>query len=278
MKNRRALIYAIVAAGLAFFLQCAYIKSYEDKLAGEYEPLPVLMATRSIPSGVPLDDSMVELQTIPKKFVQPKAVSNIDALFGQISSVPILEGEQIIQTKLLSIEEAGLARKVPPGHRAVALAVDEISGVGGHLRPGNHVDIIGTFDFGDASKHDVKAIVLLQNVEVLSVGSHLAQAVPFVEEEGGRDKKKETDLNRFAAGPGAYKSVTVGLTPTQVPKVVLAQEVGALSLSLLKSAFLNDRGDVVRIRPMGVDEALGLPKKVYRKPRPTYREIRAGGY
>ena len=149
----------MVAAVLAFAFQCAYINGYEKELAAAYEPITVLIASRNIPPGVPLDDSMVKAEKIPKKYLQPKFVDNVDALFGQIAAAPILEGEQLTQTKLLSIEEAGLARKVPPGHRAIAVAVDKITGVGGHLRPGNHVDVVGTFDFGDNSKHDMREAI-----------------------------------------------------------------------------------------------------------------------
>lgn len=281
MKNRRALIYSLVAAVLAFGFQCAYINGYEKELAAAYEPITVLVASRNIPPGVPLDDSMVSAQKIPKKYLQPKFVDNVDALFGQIAAAPILEGEQLTQTKLLSIEEAGLARKVPPGYRAIAVAVDAITGVGGHLRPGNHVDVLGTFDFGDALKHDMQAIVLFQNVEVLSVGEDLAQATPQMlnEDEGGLFGKGGGSRggNMLAPGGKNYGNVTIALTATQVPRLILAQEVGTLNLALRKTAFM-DNQEKVRIKPMNVTEALGLPQKIYRKPRPTYREIRAGGF
>lgn len=274
MKNRRALIYSIVAAMLALMFQCSYIAKREEQLQGEYELIEVMVAKRNIPKDFKLDETMVKFEQIPKKYVQPKALYRIDEILGQISGSTIFEGEQIISTKLLSIEDAGLAFKIPKGYRAFAVAVDEISGVGGHVRPGNYVDVMGIFDFGDERKEDQRAVTLLQNVYVLAAGADLGQAVPV--NISGRDEGLlEAEEVRQRTGDVAYGSITLMLTPDETQKIMLAQEVGALNLSLRS---LWEGNTQVPLEKVSVNTAIGIPEKVYRKPKPTYREIRAGSF
>ena len=276
MKNRRALIYSIIAAVLALMFQCSYIQKREEQLRGDYELIDVMVAKRNIPKDFKLDETMVTFEKIPKKYIQPKALHKIDEILGQISGSTIFEGEQIISTKLLSIEDAGLAFKIPKGYRAFAVAVDEISGVGGHVRPGNYVDVMGIFDFGDERKQDQRGVTLLQNVYVLAAGNDLGQAVPV--NISGRDEglleQKAMEDDPFLKGK-IYKSVTVMLTPDEAQKVMLAQEVGALTMSLRS---LWEGNTQVPLEKVSVNTAIGIPEKLRAKPRAEYREIRAGQY
>lgn len=256
---------------LALMFQCSYISKKEALLQGEYEPIQVLVAKKNIPKDFKLDETMVEFQSIPKKYVQPKALHKIDEILGQISGSTIFEGEQVIATKLLSIEDAGLAFKIPKNFRAFAISVDEITGVGGHIRPGNYVDVMGIFDFGDERKSDERAVTLLQNVYVLAAGDDLGQAVPLAA-DAMEKKLQSPEVRRGGKG---YSSITLMLTPDEAQKVMLAQEVGALSMSLRS---LWEGNTQVPLEKISVNTAIGIQEKVKQKPRATYREIRAGEY
>ena len=275
MKNRRALIYSILCAVLALMFQCSYISKKEKLLQGEYEPIQVLVAKKNIPKDFKLDETMVQFDTVPKKYVQPKALHKIDEILGQISGSTIFEGEQIIATKLLSIEDAGLAFKIPKNFRAFSIAVDEITGVGGHVRPGNYVDVLGIFDFGDERKSDQRAVTLLQNVYVLAAGEDLGQAIPLTATAAQEKKLAKGMMPDFGGKKKTYKAITLMLTPDETQKVMLAQEVGSLSLSLRS---LWEGNTQVPLEKVSVNTAIGIQEKVKQKPRATYREIRAGEY
>lgn len=275
MKNRRALIYSILCSLLALMFQCSYISKKEKLLQGEYEPIQVLVAKKNIPKDFKLDETMVEFQSIPKKYVQPKALHKIDEILGQISGSTIFDGEQIIATKLLSIEDAGLAFKIPKNFRAFSISVDEITGVGGHVRPGNYVDVMGIFDFGDERKSDQRAVTLLQNVYVLAAGADLGQAVPLAADKALEKKMSKGYVPNENKRGAPYRAVTLMLTPDEAQKVMLAQEVGALSLSLRS---LWEGNTQVPLEKISVNTAIGIQEKVKQKPRATYREIRAGEY
>lgn len=272
LKNRRALIYSAVCVFLALFFQCSYLGQREKQLQGEYEPIPILVAAQDIPKDFRLDQSMVQTRSVPKKYIQPKALRKPEEVLGQISSGTIFKGEQILATKLLSIEDAGLAFKIPKDQRAFTIAVDAIKGVGGHIRPGNYVDVMGIFDFGDATHPDQRAVTLLQDVLVLAAGSDLGQAVPINVSETGSILKKAivADGQKYI-----YRDITLQLSPEQAQRIMLAQEMGGLNLTL-RSLWEGDTR--VALEKVDVRATIGIPEKVYRRPRAEYREIRAGGY
>ena len=261
------MLYALVAATLALMFQCSYIQKREQQMRGDYELVDVLVAKKTIPKDYKLDETMVGFAKIPKKFVMPKALHKIDEILGQISGSTIFEGEQLISTKLLSIEDAGLAFKIPKGYRAFTVAVSEISGVGGLVRPGNYVDLLGTFDFGDERRTDPRAVTLLQSVYVLAAGEDLGQAVPV--NVSGLDESVERRRE------GMYRSVTVMLSPSESQKILLAQEVGAITLTLRS---LWDENAHVGLTSETIHSAIGVPDKVIRTPRPQFIERRAGEY
>ncbi len=275
MKNRRALIYSVLCAFFAMLFQCSYISKKERLLQGDYEPIKVMVAKKNIPKDFKLDETMVEFVDIPKKYVQPKALKDLNEILGQISGSTIFQGEQIIATKLLSIEDAGLAFKVPKNFRAFTIAVDDVSGVGGHVRPGNYIDLMGIFDFGDERKSDQRAVTLLQNVYVLAAGGDLGQAVPFNASSDDVERINEIVRQKDEKNYRGYRNVTLMLTAEEAQKVMLAQEVGSLSLTLRS---LWEGNTQLPLDKVSVNSAVGIPEKVYRRPRASYREIRAGSY
>jgi len=272
MKNRRSILYSLVASVIALMFQCSYISKREEQLRGDYELVEVIVAKRDIPKDWKLDETMVTFKKIPKAFVQPKALHKIDEILGQISGSTIFQNEQLISTKLLSIEDAGLAFKIPKGYRAFTVAVDEVNGVGGHVRPGNYVDVLGIFDFGDTMKQDQRAVTLLQSVYVLAAGEDLGQAVPV--NVSGRDDGLAARAALEREGlvePEAYRTVTVMLSPDHAQKLLLAQEVGALTLTL--RSLWEGSGIDLSLEKISIHH-IGFPEKVRRAERPRFKELR----
>ena len=133
---------------------------------------------------------------------------------------------------------------------------------------------MGIFDFGDAQKGDQRAVTLLQNVYVLAAGQNLGQAVPINagDEENFLNKSRQATGNGRYAG---YHNVTLMLTPDEAQKIMLAQEIGSLNLTLRS---LWEGNTQVALEKISVHNAIGIPEKVYRRQKAEYREIRAGEY
>ncbi len=269
MKNPKAFLLAIVLAVLAFTVHCAYLQKERDKILMQGELIDTLIANQDIPKNFKLDETMVSVQKVPRKWRQPGALMSVEDILGQISANPIQKGEQVLLTKLVSLEDAGLAYKIPKKKRGIAIAVYDVNAVGGHVKPGNYVDIIGTFDFGEGDKADMRTVTLFQNVHVLAVGDDLGQTTPQNVESGskigGDSFARQTRTNNG--------TIVVSLSPLDCQKIVLAQEMGTLTLSL--RSLWEDRR-FVELEKTSIHTAIGIPKKVRYRRKATYRTIRSG--
>ncbi|MFN7142514.1 MAG: Flp pilus assembly protein CpaB [Myxococcota bacterium] len=276
MKNPRAFLFALVVALVATFAQCRYVASREEALLYETEPMKTLVAKRDILENVRLDETMVEVVEVPRHWQQPKALSSMEEVRDQISAVPILAGEQVVATKLVTADEAGLALYVPKGLRAISLDVTVYNAVGGHIRPGNHVDILGTFDFGSGEKSDVRTVTVMQDVWVLSVvddiGRPTERDVRPLPEEGGPPPEPEPGPSEAL---GSNATITVAVRPADAQKLVLAQQIGDLTVSLRS---LWESPEPVTLDHATVATTLGIVPQVRYRSGPRYRVFEGGGY
>ena len=268
MKNPKAFVAALIVALLMTLVQCRYVAQREATILYDSEPVATVVAVRDIPENFKLDETMVEIVMVPRKWRQPKAMSEVDDVLERITSLPILEGEQVLFTKVVTPYEAGLAYYVPPRMRGVAVAVDEYSAVGGLVRPGNYVDILGTFDFGTGDKSDVRAVTLFQRVQVLAVGDDVGQPTAVTLADG-------EDYVYEPQGLDGNRTVTLAVYPDEAQKLILAQELGALSLTL-RSLYEQER--TVELEHATIHNTLGIPQRVRYRQRARYEVIRAGGF
>ena len=276
MKNVRGLVLSLLVALVATFAQCRYVNSREQSLLYDSEPLKTLVALKNIPPNVRLDETMVQVIDVPRKWQQPQALTSVDEVIGQISSVPIFANEQVVSTKLVTADDAGLAFYVPKGARALALGVDVFNAVGGHVKAGNHVDILGTFDFGSGEKSDLRTVTIMQDVQVLSVvddiGTITARQVRPLPPEG-------TDAREEDAPPGPSETlqnqatITVAVSPEDAQKLTMAQELGHLTM-VLRSLW--EAEGKSQLQPATVQSTLGIQEQVRFRSRPAYRLIEGG--
>lgn len=220
MKNKIILILAVVvglvaAGGIYTFLD-GLKKTYE--VNGDF--IKVVTARQRIPARTQVTSQMVELKEIPAKYVNERAAVDINEVNGKIVKSDILPGEQVLRDKLAKDKEDsdGLSFVVQPGKRAVTIAVNQVSGVAGMIKPGDRVDVFGTFDLQGQEKASVNSL-LIQNVDVLSVDQSTIQT------SSSQDSKKST------ATTGEH-TITLQVTPEQAEPLILCSEKGTIRLGL----------------------------------------------
>ena len=199
MNNRNsliALVLGVLFGILAFFILYQNASEIEKKAT----PVAVLVATDYLPAGTFLKPDMVEKKNVPDGFVSPSAIRDIKDVEGMMTLVPISAGEQILSNKF-GEGEASLALALSPGYRAFTIAVDETNGVGGLLKPGNHVDILTRLE---SDKRSVTSFVY-QNLQVLAVGQKLGW-------KPNLSKNSSTTTNGDTSD---YSTVTLAVTPDQ---------------------------------------------------------------
>ena len=215
--NKKALMIIVgsIACGvIAVLLVNFYIKRQEKRLYKGMNMVPVLVMAEDVSANTVLEMGMVAKRDVPEKYVHGNAIhpKDVKLIAGQILNFPLKRGDTLLWTDLGQEEEIkqlrhkGLAGTITLGERALTVPVDQVSGVAGHLKPGDHIDILCTVR--DQETGEEATLTLLQNITILATGTTLAG-------EGGlRD---------------SYSTVTVLVTLEEAELVVFAGQKGKLA-------------------------------------------------
>jgi len=225
LRNRLALVVAVVLGLIAMYGVHQYIAKREQQFRKKFQTVRVAAAAQRIKAGQVIRPQML-LEgglEVPEAAVTADhmLVSEQDRLIGQTINRTVERGEPLLASYFRRPVER-LENKLQPGQRALTLRVDAITGVGGNLAPGCRVDILGTFPVASdrraasTSAAATKTVLLFSDVAVLAVDNR-------------------TREDRYIA-PGerrrTYQSVTVAVTPEEANILVYAQDYGRLTLAL----------------------------------------------
>lgn len=214
MRGTRVVVALSLILGL-ITSTVAYI--YMKNLAKPAQPPSVkttesvVVALQAIPPRTLITQEMVAEREYPREAVHPGALRRLADAVGQITIEQIEAGEQVLKARLLGPNETlGLTRVIPEGHRAVTVAVNEVAGVAGFVKPGDRVDVLCTIP--GLGNEPSRTSTVLQDVLVLAMAQDME-----------RDKDGE---------PKVTTSATLAVTPEGAQKLALAEEVGVLRLAL----------------------------------------------
>ncbi|MDI6858309.1 MAG: Flp pilus assembly protein CpaB [Dehalococcoidia bacterium] len=231
-----AVLFAVIAAVLVF---AALNQGDDDKEASAAaDTRTVVVAAHDIAPRTQLDAEMLRLAEVPEDMVLSGAFDEIGPLEGQYARYPILEGEQVVASKVgvqdVKEEGAGVSFLLPPGLRAFSISVSEESSVGGLVLPGDLVDVIGILEESDVGVD--KAVTLIQNVEVLAVAQEAQEPIPAAARTGTATPSAPPDMlgdrpKDVEPNPGA-RTVTLAVTQEQAQLLALVQARGELALTL----------------------------------------------
>jgi pilus assembly protein CpaB len=178
------------------------------------ETVPIYVALHNINLGDPIDTSMVSLQEWPKDKIPPGAITQLHNLEGRRPRATIIQGEPILDAKLLAQGEvADPIAAIPKGYRLKTISVDAQKSAAGLLSPGDRVDIQMFVNRNVQNGiNAAKTKIILQNIRVFAVDQTVQRS------------SDGTDARTIA------KTISLLLTPEQVNKVELAEHLGEISL------------------------------------------------
>ncbi|MBR1028319.1 MULTISPECIES: Flp pilus assembly protein CpaB [Bradyrhizobium] len=144
-------------------------------------------------------------------------------------------GSPVTSRDILRPRERGfLASVLAPDSRAISINVDAASGVSGLIWPGDYVDVVLTEESTTASEkqnpdhqHGTLTETVAHNVRIVAIDQEIVQ--------GG-------SASNASAGKVA-RTVSLQLAPEQVKKVVVAVQLGKLSLAVRSAVDRQDTGD-----------------------------------
>jgi pilus assembly protein CpaB len=261
----------VVLAGTAVYLVNQRLNNESQTVAetkAPFETVTIMVATNDLEFGNRIDPTLVKETPWPADSMPEGAFSTLEELLGDGSEgrvvlKPISKGEPLLKSKVSGFGgRATLSAVLPDSKRAFSIRVNDVSGVGGFLVPGDRVDILLTRSPGDRrDRDDQVSDVILQNITVRGI-----------------DQIADEDQNK----PVVVRTVTVEVTPGQAQKLALAMQVGNLSLALRNTQTVEQQklttvsvGDLVHNAPKAKRTIASRPKvRVRRGSDLTTEEVR----
>ncbi len=231
----------IFVAGLVALVAAFSVKTLMEsqvaramKSAEATDTVQVLVAARPIGAGTVLAPDDFRYDKWPKSIVKNQASVRTDKIdpakdyVGRIARHDLSIGQPIGETSVYKSEKGGkLAGMLDPGMRAVTINVTAESSVAGLAFPGDYVDVVLSSDMsrlGDRAKGSSEffrhvAETILENVKLLAIDQATTR-------EGGKDGKEQP------AAKSVGKTATIEVTPAQAEVLILAGQMGKMSLVL----------------------------------------------
>lgn len=191
----------------------------------EDERVPVVVLARAVSAmgQISAEDLLVEqLRVAP-----PGSFAETEPLLGRVVWRDLPAGTVLNES---SFETGGpLARMIRPQERALAIQIDEVISGGGHIQPGDYVDVL-LFLRDDNRNSDRTAQVVIPALRVLTVGAAMGadrSGEPLMAPVS--DEEQSSRANRRAEpARTAVLAVPQGL----VTRFMLASEAGKLRLAV----------------------------------------------
>jgi pilus assembly protein CpaB len=263
--NNKALTLSLVMGTLAVFFVQSYVTSVEEETKKKFgTEILVVKAKRDIKDQETINETMLELSLIPKRFLEPASVSfekqkedkdtdrGLKALIGTVAMVPIKKGEQITYNKIVEPGiRTGLASQITPGRRAVSVPVTESSGISKLVKPGDRVDVLAVLDLGGGRENKMVKTVL-QDVGVLATGRSVTNnPARVIEADAFSGKEKFKSLSEDFS----FVTVTLEVDPVQAQALALISANGDNSIILVLRN--NDDTERVNLGSTALTDLLG---------------------
>ncbi len=232
MQRKVVLIVSLLAGLLAAILTRTYltikeneIKAERQRLIDKYKTIDVLAFTHDVPAGTVLSTKDLGVMTVPARGLRGQALTeeNKSDVLGRKTVIGHKELEVVFWSDIEGGNPAtrGLSTDVKRQMRAMSINVNGAASVSGMIKPNDHVDVIGTFNFpddeGKIRRGDPITCTILQNVLVLATGKETA-------------KSRVRDLGFRDSG---YSTVTLEVTPREAEMLAFAEQIkGRLILTL----------------------------------------------
>src|SRR5882672_7718883 len=220
-NNSIILFLAIVMGGIAAFLARSWLESHARASTVGASVGTIVVAAQPLGFGVAVSpDNVAEIPWAAKALPEGAFVSKDDLLKDgrRVVLSAFDRNEPILRSKVTGPgQRASLSSLLEPGKRAVTVRVDDVRGVAGFILPGDFVDVV-LIGEDPAIKREGYSEILLQHVKVLAI------------DQLASERQEQ---------PTVPKAVTLEVTPEQAQKILLATNIGRLSLTLRQLADVN---------------------------------------
>ncbi len=253
---------AVLGLG-ALLVARAWLPNPQAK-AGAAQPVavqgvPVVLAAGPIAYGAKLQAKDLVVMQLPTAAAPPGAYANVaqvlkaDAGGAPVALVAMNVHEPVMPDKLSGAgARPTLAAMINEGMRAYTIGVTDVAGGGGHVLPGDHIDVVLTrnvaVNYQTGAQGHLVSDIVIQNVRVL-----------------GMDLNADPNSTKAAVAHTA----TLEVTAQDAERLALASQAGTLSLALRRTGAVElqpvravGAGD---LGPIGAAEPRAIPVRHARR-------------
>jgi pilus assembly protein CpaB len=255
-QTNKKFIYMAIGLGLVglILVYAALSRSGGSGSSAVSDQIPVVVAKADIEARTTITASMVEVKLVPADSASSLRFTDTAQVVGKTTRFPITANEQVISSKIVdlsagpsSVSGKSLSFVIPPGERAIAVSVKDVTNAGGLLLPGDYVDILVVYDvdfYTDPSNPKSHEKVtsyyietLFQAKEVLAVSQTIVDTVPETVGTPAAGASSDTSngaivRNSEAKPNPAAQTVTLALSPEEAQKLYFAEMNGHLRFSV----------------------------------------------
>jgi pilus assembly protein CpaB len=245
---RRRLLAAVAALVLIVVgtvVLLAYVRGAESRALAGVRTVQVLVVDQPIAEGTPADQlgELVRTEVLPAKAALEGRVTDLSALAGQLATVDLQPGEQLLASRFARPDDLQVPGTVPvpEGLQEVSVLLEPQRAVGGRLAAGDTVGIFVslTQPDGKAASHAVLHDVLVTQVQGAPTPVDPAAGEPETASAG-------------TPAPSSSLMVTLAVTAAQAEAIVFGVEHASLWFSLER-----DGTDIPDTEPVTADTIYG---------------------
>jgi pilus assembly protein CpaB len=240
-NNVIILFVAIVLGGLAAILARNWLVSHAQPTQQANQGVIVVAATPLAFGAELTGENLKEVPWSTDALPEGAFVTKQELLKDgrRMALTSIARNELILSGKITAPgQRATLSTMLDPGKRAVTIRVDDVRGVAGFIQPGDQVDVVLIRTGAEAKGNDSYSDVILQSAKVLAI-----------DQITGERTEKAT----------IAKAVTLEVSAEDAQKILLATDIGRLSLILRQPGEANSE-PVRRVTQRDLSDAPAAPQ------------------
>jgi pilus assembly protein CpaB len=208
------LLVAILMGGFAAFLARTWLLG-QAQATHETPTATIVVAAAPLQFGTVISEDKVAEVQWGAEALPPGAFATRQELLKDGRRVAIASaerGEPVLRSRITAPGQRGsLSMLLDGGKRAVTVRVDDVRGVAGFIQPNDSVDVVLIRTEGGANGQGYSDVIL-QNMKVLAIDQLVGQQVE--------------------QASASVKAVTLEVTAEEAQKLLLATNIGRLSLIL----------------------------------------------
>ena len=246
-NNATVLVIALVLGVIAAVLTRNWLVSHSRaKLAQEAGTIVVAAVPLGFGSQL-TPENVKEIPWSANALPEGAFATKQELLSGgrRMALVSIAPNEPVLRARVTAPgQRAALSSMLDPGKRAVTVRVDDVRGVAGFIQPGDRVDVVLIRTEAESKLKEGYSDVILQYAKVLAIDQIT----------GERPEQ-----------PTIAKAVTLEVSSEEAQKILLATNVGRLTLMLRQPAEANAEP----VHRVTENDLGGPPKPVPPPPAPV---------